>query len=164
MYFLKAFLLASAFVGTMTACTPIADYTQEYAERKAAGVPLVIAYADTEGPNSAGGVDVRINALNVSSKTIKYLRYTVVPYNAVGDRVSGTIRRRSAARIFDTGPIAPDASSPPGVWDNVWYNSSIRCLEITRVRIEYMDGTSRTFTSRGSISNLMRSDIVNSCR
>lgn len=145
------------------ACTPIEDYTQEYAERKAAGVPLVVAYAGIEGPNSAGGVDVRINPLNLSEKTIKYLRYTVVPYNAVGDRVSGTIRRRSAAQIFETGPIAPNDASA-ALWSNTWYNYSVTCMEITRVRIEYMDGTARTFSSRSSISNLLRSDITNSCR
>ena len=41
----------------------------------------------TSSPNSAGGVDCNIIWKNLSEKTVKYARFTVVPYNKVNDRV-----------------------------------------------------------------------------
>ena len=37
------------------------------------------------GPNSAGGVSVQIVFQNDTQKTIKYVYFDVVPYNAVKD-------------------------------------------------------------------------------
>ena len=37
------------------------------------------------GPNSAGGVSVQIIFQNDTQKTIKYVYFDVVPYNAVKD-------------------------------------------------------------------------------
>ena len=44
---------------------------------------------------------------NNSNKTIKYVTFTLVPLNAVGDRTSCTISGRSAVTAQVVGPIAP---------------------------------------------------------
>jgi hypothetical protein len=144
-------------------------YGEDAALKSSQGIPLMIYNAAPGAPNSAGGVDVRLGIANLSEKPIKYLRATVVPYNAVGDRVSGTIRRRSAAGIYATGPFAAFERSKapvfePLFWENIWYNYSITCIQLTRVSIEYMDGTTRTFSNLSSIRNLLHPSVSNNCR
>jgi hypothetical protein len=81
-----------------------------------------IAKIETDTPNSAGGVDLYITAYNTSKKTIKYARFSVTAFNAVGDPVRCTIR----------------------YWGNAWYNSTVVKGKLTGVSIEYMDGSKVT--------------------
>ena len=60
--------------------------------------------------------------------------------NAVGDPVSCTIRDYSEHGGRDTGPIRKGASGG-GSWDCVWYNWQAKKLILTKVEIEYMDGS-----------------------
>ena len=53
------------------------------------------------------GVSPTICFRNNSNKTIKYVTFTIVPFNAVGDRASCTITGRSAVSTRVVGPIAP---------------------------------------------------------
>lgn len=55
--------------------------------------------------NSVGGASPSIGYRSNSGKTIKYVDFTMVPYNAVGDPVSCTIRGYSSAVGEVTGPI-----------------------------------------------------------
>ena len=151
----------------LTACGTSARYEAElkYAEdAKKAGTLILIDDISPSRPNSAGGVDVEIDITNISDKTIKYIRYTVKPYNAVGDVVRGDISRKSLERLKVTGPIASgERSSRGSVWSNVWYNYSIECIKLTRVDITYMDGSSRNFASSTSIQKMLRPGVKNSC-
>jgi len=161
----RTFSILSAIA--LTACGTSAEYEAnlKYAEdAKKAGTPILIDNIDPSYPNSAGGVDVEIDITNISDKTIKYISYTVEPYNAVGDVVRGEISRKSLKRIRETGPIASgERTSRGSIWENVWYNHSIRCIKITRVNITYMDESSRSFTSAVSIQKMLRPGVKNSC-
>ena len=53
------------------------------------------------------GVSPTVCFRNNSNKTIKYVTFTLVPTNAVGDRVSCTISGRSSVSAQAVGPIAP---------------------------------------------------------
>ena len=55
--------------------------------------------------NSVGGVELDITWKNMSDKTIKYITFTLMPYNAVGDLVKCEIRNSSIANCKVTGPI-----------------------------------------------------------
>ncbi len=71
--------------------------------------------------NSANGVTPTVCFRNNSSKTIKYVTFTLVPINAVGDNVACTIRGYSSVKARVVGPIYPtkfDASSTIGTFDN----------------------------------------------
>lgn len=57
--------------------------------------------------NSADGVTPTICFRNNSGKTIKYVTFTMVPFNAVGDRASCTIRGYSSVQARLVGPIEP---------------------------------------------------------
>jgi len=99
----------------------------------------IIKFYTTE-PNSAGGVSCDVIWKNISSKTIKYIHFTVTPYNAVDDAVTCSIRGYSTTRIQDTGPFKPGKTYGYGTeWDNVWYNSTIKRMKIESVEVEYMN-------------------------
>lgn len=95
------------------------------------------------GANSAGGVSVRICYKNDTEKTIKYAKFIVVPYNAVQDQVSCSISRISEKYLSITGPIAPNAQNRP-YWENCWYNNTICTVVLTKIELEYMDGSKET--------------------
>lgn len=98
----------------------------------------------TSTPNSAGGVDLDINWVNMSDKIIKYITFTTYPINAVGDVVECTIRTQNMGqfRAQETGPISKGQGNKAGyVWENAWYNYSIVRAIVMQVDIEYMDGT-----------------------
>lgn len=100
-------------------------------------------------PNSAGGVDVSIEWKNKSDKTIKYAYFTVLPYNAVDDVVRCKIRNYQACTVAVTGPIKPGAShGADGLWECVWYNSTITWARLGAIEIEYMDGTKEAFAGQ----------------
>lgn len=69
------------------------------------GIKIYSAYPLS--PNSAGGVDVKIYWRNDTGKTIKYITFTVTPYNAVGDQVYSEIANKSVEKLRITGPALP---------------------------------------------------------
>ena len=97
----------------------------------------------TGNPNSAGGVDFHVVWQNTSNKVIKYCYFTVVPYNSVEDIVSCTIRHQSEFTGKVTGPIDPGQWYGENYsWQNAWYNNTIVKAKLTKIQIDYMDGTS----------------------
>ncbi|WP_297870357.1 CFI-box-CTERM domain-containing protein [uncultured Oscillibacter sp.] len=42
-----------------------------------------------------------------------------------------------------TGPIEPNIHRTPR-WENLWYNNTIRTVELKEIEIEYMDGSKET--------------------
>lgn len=143
--------------------------------------------------NSVGGASPHIIWRNDSGKTIKYITFTAIPYNAVGDVVSSSIGGKTTAQLQVTGPIETFnnetdinysdfyyRNSIPYVqrssdgyyvthwsgskyyliesdyqnvfnirseWDSIWYNESIDHIQILKVYIVYMDGSTETLTS-----------------
>ena len=98
-------------------------------------------------PNSAGGVDLYVDWVNNSDKTIKYIVFVVEPYNAVGDIVKCDIRGESTFRGKETGPYDKGQGSKKGTyWECPWYNYSITRVELNQIEIEYMDSTKATIT------------------
>ena len=98
----------------------------------------------TSSPNSAGGVDCNIIWKNLSEKTVKYARFTVVPYNKVNDRVKGEYDYNgNGEKVLEvTGPFKSKQIHGYGThWDCLWYNWTIDYMLITGIEIEYLDGS-----------------------
>ena len=120
-------------------------------------IPILIGEFGTTEPNSAGGVDVEIEFFNSSEKTINYISFWLTPYNKVGDVVTDRLRRGSTRGIRFTGPIESGKSNTyiefakipesNNVWKNIWYNNSIHCATIHKIKVEYNDGTSQESTN-----------------
>jgi hypothetical protein len=98
----------------------------------------------TSSPNSVGGVDCNIIWKNLSEKTVKYARFTVVPYNAVNDRVKCKYDYNGNGEkvVKVTGPVKSKQIDGYGTyWDCLWYNWTIDYMLITGIEIEYLDGS-----------------------
>ena len=77
-------------------------------------------------------------------KTVKYARFTVVPYNKVNDRVKGKYDYNDNGEkvLKVTGPVKSKQIDGYGAyWDCVWYNWTIDYMLITGIEIEYLDGS-----------------------
>lgn len=101
--------------------------------------------------NSSGGWSIVWSFKNNTGKTIKYAHFWFVPYNAVGDPVCCRIRRVSLDGIRVTGPISSGEFRKGLIWENAWYNTDIRRVNLSHVYLEYMDGTAEKI-SGGDIS------------
>lgn len=114
-------------------------------------------------PNSAGGVDVRMLAINPSiGKQIKYISLNVSPFNAVGDKVRGQIRYDSDRTVRATGPIEADGKERFYKWENVFYNPTIVCFEVNYLSVEYMDGEVIRYDSQ-DLQGISHKNFVNDC-
>jgi hypothetical protein len=93
-------------------------------------------------PNSAGGVNVEIDYFYYcEDKDIKYITFTVIPYNSVGDIQYCDITGKSKANLQYTGPIGANARpNTHRIFENVWYNISISKIKLVKVEVEYTDG------------------------
>ncbi len=112
--------------------------------------------------NSANGVNFKIlwGYFN-KSKIIKYIYFTVVPYNDVGDIQTGEVRDHSSFTGQITGPIIAADRFFYSEWETAWYNNTITCLKITKVRVIYTDGTSYTYAKE--LPDILDSDFSNDC-
>ncbi|MGY8987362.1 MAG: hypothetical protein ACKVG7_02275 [Flavobacteriales bacterium] len=107
--------------------------------------PIEIQSATVFSINSAGGVDLTLDWHYLDNNNdIKYIDVTFVPYNAVGDIVSGSYNG-SREIIRQTGPIEAGHYTP--TWSNVWYNYSICCIKVVKVSVTYMDGSNYTYVN-----------------
>ena len=134
------FLGCSAQMGAIT--PEMKTYMDEL---NAEGVPFMIVGMVSWYPNSVGGVGLSIIPRITTLNTIKYINFSVEPYNAVGDKVSCTIKNISEIKPKITGPINFGDDVPMWMFENAWYNQTIRCVELLSVDIEYMDGTKETY-------------------
>ena len=79
-------------------------------------------------------------------KTIKYITVYVTPFNGVGDPVQSKVHhKRSQAKLKATGPMSASDGALSFFWDNVWYNSTITCIVVDRVDVEYYAAQSYTY-------------------
>ena len=93
------------------------------------------------GPNSAGGVSVRLSFCITGSKTIKYAIFRFAAYNSVGDVVADTISGQSERNGQYTGFASPNKWVEGVIWENLWYNHSISRAVIRDVTLQYTDGS-----------------------
>jgi len=97
--------------------------------------------------NSAGGVSVGVTFKNITeSKRIKYISLSIMPFNGVGDVVRGRMQGQSLDTVRGIGPIEPQRRASYD-FDNVWYNPVVDCIEVRKIVVEYMDGSSFTYVN-----------------
>ena len=96
--------------------------------------------------NSAGGVEPAIRIRNRTEKTIKYTTVELSPFNSVGDPAPDRFDKSFTLRLV--GPIEEQGRSTFNYEGNpVIYNGVVSCIEVRRVIVEYMDGTSYTMVN-----------------
>jgi len=126
------------------------------------GKKFVIRDVYVEEINSVGGVDFRLEWLFLDeAKAIKYVYFTVVPFNAVGDVLSCDISGHTSFIGKVTGPVQAGSDLQTSSWGAAWYNSTTACIIVTKVKIEYMDGTSYTYIKE--LPKILDEGFGNSC-
>lgn len=129
-------------------------YSEEVERAQSEGWPILIhevgvrealGKARVEG---AKAMDVHIEFVNTSNKTVARIMFDVTPYNVDKARVVSMRDGKSEVRLTEMGPYKPGASSFTQYWEKVWFDSSIDSVEITGVLIEYTDGTKERINSR----------------
>ena len=93
--------------------------------------------------NSAGGINFRFKAHNSTGKDIKYVRFQVTLYNAVGDLVLETIKHSHYCNVEIIGPIEANSNVflPETI---IGYCEKCARIDIENITIVYADGSSET--------------------
>ena len=88
-----------------------------------------------------GGVEWNFKLKNNSDKTIKYVTIEWNCYNAVGDLIYDSITGRSSHSVKYTGPLEPGDTTGSKRNTTLFYNSSYSSAKLTKLEVEFMDGT-----------------------
>jgi hypothetical protein len=124
---------------------------------------ILVRGAAVDNVNSAGGVDIAIDWVYLNNKKdIKYIEFTFSPYNNVSDVQSSEIGGYTRFTGQATGPIKAMKDFTISKWSNAWYNSSITCIKIVKVKVDYMDGSSYVYINE--ISKILDSNYSNTCK
>jgi hypothetical protein len=116
----------------------------------------VVSSAIADVSEHTEGTSFSIEVLNQADKPIKYIWFTVIGYNAVGDPVRS--RSGTAATVKGIGPIAP-GSSGSYEWDYFWHTDIVETFKIPKIKIQYMDGSARELQNIKAIT-LSKSDRI----
>jgi hypothetical protein len=87
------------------------------------------------------GTGFEVEVFNPTKKTMKYVTFTVVGLNAVGDPVRDSVRGNSPT-LRGIGPIEPGETGSYSK-DYMWMTDIVQSFRIQSVKVEYMDGSSR---------------------
>lgn len=121
------------------------DALKTIARTKAHGLAVLSrrAYEESEYTNGTG---FRVKVLNTSSKTIKYVAFSIVGYNAVRDPVRDNLKRSTSQNLRGIGPIKPNESASYS-FDYIWHTDAVEYVRLTKIKVDYMDGTSSVISS-----------------
>lgn len=108
---------------------------------KVLGLTIVQASIKDESEYTEG-TGLEISVQNPTEKTIKYLTFNIVGYNAVNDPVRDGNRSGSTISVKGIGPIEPNETGKYK-WKYMWYTDSVQSFKIPSIAIQYMDGSTR---------------------
>jgi hypothetical protein len=86
-----------------------------------------------------------ISVINPTERQIKYLWFTVIGKNRVGDPVKDPLQNKFSLEVQAIGPLIPGASSMYQ-WRHMWRTSIVESFDVSRIKIQYMDGSTKIVT------------------
>ena len=84
---------------------------------------------------------------NIGDKTIKYITFEMSAFNGVGDPARGEHSGVSSLRRKGVGPIVPGEVAEYNFDNRLFYNGTTSCLELRRIVVEHMDGSTFTYVN-----------------
>lgn len=113
------------------------------------GVAITLAHVYDVSEHTEG-TGFEVTVINSGKKTIKYVTFSIVGVNAVGDPVRGSRGSGSTVMLRGIGPIEPDGK---GLYskDYLWMTDIVEAFKISQVRLEFTDGSSKTIRDVASI-------------
>lgn len=97
----------------------------------------------------AGGVEWNFQFNNNTNKVVKYITMEWNCYNAVGDLVYDEITGKCSHGVKFTGPLEVGQTSDLLCNTNLFYNYSYQSSKLTKLTVEFMDGTIIYISSKG---------------
>jgi hypothetical protein len=96
----------------------------------------------TDPGGRASGFSIKL--YNSSDKTLKYVTVSVVGLNKVRDVVRDPLRRTTLMTLRGIGPVEPgDVASIAE--ERLWSTDVVHNCRLTSLKLEFMDGSKRTF-------------------
>lgn len=94
------------------------------------------------------GTSLKIKVLNPTNKIVKYIWFSFIGYNPVGDKVIS--KGTSVKTVKAVGPIKPGEISEYK-YEYVWFTDLVETAKIYSIKVQYMDGTFKTILDPKSI-------------
>jgi hypothetical protein len=86
------------------------------------------------------GTGFEVTVLNTGKRVIKYITFSVVGLNRVGDPVVNPLNGQRTQRFRGVGPITPWTTATFSK-DYMWHTDVVDTLRIPEVQVEFMDGS-----------------------
>lgn len=102
--------------------------------------------------NSVGGIEPYFYIENNTGKTIKYIYTTAYFYNAVGDPAYCEIWDANYRDLRMIGPLK-SGKKDSYYYDPVIYNGTTTYMKIKTMKVEFTDGTTKTYTINKTIKD-----------
>lgn len=96
------------------------------------------------------GTSVKLTVYNPTKKTIKYIWFTFLGLNPVGDKVTDR-NRGTYITMKGIGPLAPSKIATYE-FDYVWFTDIVEKVKIIKVKVQYMDGTIKLISDINGIT------------
>ena len=117
------------------------DLVKAFESHKRHGLTIIKAsIADVSEHTEGTSFKVRVS--NPTEKTIKYITFSVVGLNAVGDPVRDRIKGGPTMVVRAIGPIEKDEGGTYN-WEYMWHTDIVEKFRITEVKVQYMDNSIR---------------------
>ena len=125
---------------TTTEITTTINTEPEEVEETILTAPVCIEYVGYE-KDYCGGIDLTLNLINQSEKSIKYVNLYFIFYNAVGDVIHNEIGWRQPSYMWKyTGPL--EIGEFDTLYTTGFYNTNFKGhLALDKVHVIFMDGT-----------------------
>lgn len=136
----------SFFIGSIIDKQYVNDSTKDIIRQK--GFPLVVTNVQAISSSKyTNGKGCEIVFKNLSDQEIKYVIFDVLALNEFEDLAFCEIRKKATATLKVTGPVKIDEKFPPiRNWSNLWYNSTIKKIRITKISVTFIDGSYKEFS------------------
>lgn len=123
---------------------------QSYIKQQQAVGIILLDYSIEDVSEVTDGVTAKFEVFNPTNKTIKYLTFYVSGINPVGDAVYNVRQHSNISEFKGVGPIKPNESAYYE-WEYAWFTDVVETLKIKKVKIQYMDGSTKIVTNTKSL-------------
>ncbi len=122
---------------------------QSFIERCKAKGLMLLEWSVYDESEYTQGTSVKVSVHNPTSKTVKYLWFTFVGLNPVGDKVTDK-KRGTNITMQGVGPIKP---SEGGSYEfsYVWFTDMVDDARILSIKVQYMDGTVKVISNPSDV-------------
>jgi hypothetical protein len=123
---------------------------QSYIKQQQAVGIILLDYSVEDVSEVTDGVTAKFEVFNPTNKTIKYVTFYVSGINPVGDAVYNVRQHSNISEFRGVGPIKPNESANYE-WEYAWFTDVVETLKIKKVKIQYMDGSTKIVTNTKSL-------------